>query len=244
GLLLGALALLGWLSYRGAGRLPWRFAVWGGLGGGIGFTDDVAVASDGRIYFSDASSRWGAKQYLFDLLEARPWGRLLRYDPATRTTETLLENLYFANGVALSKDEDFVLVNETYRYRITRYWLAGEKRGTSEVFADNLPGFPDGIAADGRGGFWVAMFAPRNPQADLLHRHPFAKSLLARLPGAFWPKPQRYGLAVQLDANGRVLRTLQDPTGQRVPQVTSAWEHAGWLYLGNLTEPYASRIRL
>lgn len=215
-----------------AGELPFKF------------TDDVDIASDGRIYFSDASSRWDQDTYLFDLLEARPWGRLLRFDPATGKTETLLDDLYFANGVALSQNEDFVLVNETYRYRITRYWISGPKAGTSDMFLDNLPGIADGISSNRRGTFWVAMFTPRNERADFLHRHPFLKRQIAKLPRAFWPKPERYGLVVALDERGQVLESLHDPTGERVPQVTSAWEHEGWLYLGNLTEPYLSRVRV
>ncbi len=89
--------------------------------------------------------------YILDLLEARPHGRLLRYDPSTGKTEVLLKDLYFANGVALSANEDFVLVNETYRYRITRYWLKGEKAGQHEVFIDNLPGLPDNLQGDRKG---------------------------------------------------------------------------------------------
>jgi sugar lactone lactonase YvrE len=89
----------------------------------FGFTDDLDIASDGRIYFSDASSRYHVHDYLLDCIEARPYGRLLRFDPQTGETEVLLRELYFANGVALSPDEDFVLVNETYRYRVTRFWL-------------------------------------------------------------------------------------------------------------------------
>ena len=112
------------------------------------FTDDLDIASDGRIYFSDASSKFHQPDYILDLLEARPHGRLLRYDPSTGKTEVLLKDLYFANGVALSANEDFVLVNETYRYRITRYWLKGEKAGQHEVFIDNLPGLPDNLQGD------------------------------------------------------------------------------------------------
>ena len=100
---------------------------------------------------------------MFDLLEARPHGRLLRYDPATRQTTVLLRDLYFANGVALSRGEDFVLVNETYRYRTRRFWLKGPKAGTSDVFLDNLPGFPDNIDGNRKGSFWLALFTVRNP---------------------------------------------------------------------------------
>lgn len=208
------------------------------------FTDDLAIARDGRIYFSDASSKWGPDSYLHDLLEARPHGRLLRYDPATRQTEVLLPELYFANGVALSQAEDFVLVNETYRYRITRLWLTGERAGRTDVFAENLPGIPDGISSNGRGTFWVAMYTVRNAQADALHPSPFMKRQLAKMPRAFWPKPQRQGMVFAFDEEGRLLRTFQDAGGEKVPHVTAVEERDGWLYLGNLHENYLSRYRL
>ncbi|MCG8455531.1 MAG: SMP-30/gluconolactonase/LRE family protein [Holophagales bacterium] len=216
----------------------------GAAGVPFGFTDDLDVASDGRIYFSDASSRFGVGEYLYDLLEARPHGRLLRHDPATGVTELLAQGLYFANGIALSRDEDFVLVNETYRYRITRYWLKGPKAGTSEIFIDNLPGFPDGVSSNRRGTFWVALFTVRNATMDRLHPYPFAKAFLSKLPRFLWPKPAPYGLVIALDEQGRVLRTLQDPGGAVIPQVTSAEEAGGYLYLGNLDRDYFARVRL
>ncbi|MEM1183200.1 MAG: SMP-30/gluconolactonase/LRE family protein [Acidobacteriota bacterium] len=217
---------------RRADNLPFRF------------TDDLDIASDGRIYFSDASSRFDHHHYLHDLLEARPHGRLLRFDPATGATEVLLDGLYFANGVALSQAEDFVLVNETYRYRITRYWLTGDRAGESDIFADNLPGFPDGVSANRRGTFWAALFTVRNPSADRLHPRPRVKSLLAKLPRLFWPKPAPYGLVIGYDEGGNIIRTLQDPGGEIIPQVTSAEEVDGQLYLGNLDRDFLARVSL
>ncbi|MCB1034455.1 MAG: SMP-30/gluconolactonase/LRE family protein, partial [Acidobacteria bacterium] len=208
----------------------------------FGFTNDLDVASDGTVYFSDASSRFGVDEYLYDLLEARPHGRLLAYDPASRKVRVLLDGLYFANGVALSRDEDFVLVNETYRYRILRYWLKGPRAGTSEVFAEALPGFPDGVSANRQGTFWVALFTVRNPLMDRLHPHPWAKSLLSKLPKAFWPKPAPYGLVLAMDEDGRILGSLQDPGGKRVREVTSVEEHEGTLYLGNLSGQGIARL--
>lgn len=203
------------------------------------FTDDLDIARDGTIYFSDASHRYSQPDYLFDLLEARPNGRLLKYDPATGETTTLLDGLYFANGVALSQNEDFILVNETYRYRVTRYWLQGEKAGQAEVFIDNLPGFPDNISATKDGRFWLALFTVRNPQMDQMHPKPLVKKILSRLPRAFWPKPAPYGFVVELDEQGSILRTLQDPGGQQLRIITSAKEIDGKLYMGSL---YNDRI--
>lgn len=205
----------------------------------LGFADGIDVARDGAVYFSDASSRYGLDLGLYDLLEARPHGRLIRYDPATRKAVVLLKDLYFANGVALSRDEDFVLVNETYRYRITRLWLKGPRAGTSDVFIDNLPGFPDGIASNGSGTFWLALFSVRNGLLDhVLQPRPWAKSLLAKLPKALWPKPEPYGLIAALDEQGRVLRSLHDPGGPHVRQITTVREFGGTLYFGTLEDDW------
>lgn len=79
------------------------------------FADDVAEASDGSVYFSDASSKFGLPDWFLDLLEARPHGRLLRYDPSTKKTSVVLANLTFANGVTLSQGQDFLVVCETWK---------------------------------------------------------------------------------------------------------------------------------
>lgn len=206
------------------------------------FTDDLDIASDGRIYFSDASSRFHQPDYILDLLEARPHGRLLRYDPTTGKTETLLKDLYFANGVALSQHEDFVLVNETYRYRITRYWLKGEKAGQHEVFIDNLPGLPDNLASDRSGTFWVALPSPRKADADMIQQLPWLKRQLTKLPRAVLPKPVPYGLVIQVNEQGEIVRSLHDTSGQHLRMVTSAKPVNGVLYLGSLENDRIGRL--
>jgi len=232
GNLIVADAVKGLLSIDPEGTV--RVLTTGADGVPFRFTDDVDVANDGRIYFSDASSVWGPNEYLYDLLEARPNGRLLRYDSGTGKTEVLLKDLYFANGVAVSQNEDFVLVNETYRYRITRYWITGPKSGTSDVFIDNLPGFPDGVSSNGKGTFWLALFTVRNPVMDWLHPKPWLKSFISTLPRFLWPKPKPYGFVLSLDEQGHITKNLQDPTGEIVKEVTSAEEYDGYVYLGSL----------
>ncbi|MBA57245.1 MAG: gluconolactonase [Pseudomonadales bacterium] len=199
------------------------------------FTDDLEIAADGTIYFTDASTRFDQKHYILDMLEARPWGRLIAYTPATGATKTLLQGLYFANGVAVSSNQDFVLVNETYRYRITRYWISGPKQGQSDIFIDNLPGFPDGVSSSGRGTFWVALPTVRNRQADSMHPYPLVKNIVAKLPDFARPQPQPYGLILELDEQGNILRSLHDPEGDNFPIITSVQESHGKLYLGSLT---------
>ncbi len=208
------------------------------------FTDDLDIARDGTIYFSDASSRFHQPDYLLDLLEARPHGRLLSHDPASGKTQVLLKDLYFANGVALSAEEDFVLVNETYRYRITRYWLKGDKAGSADIFIDNLPGLPDNLQGDGAGTFWVAMPTPRKADADFLHRHPWLKAQLAKLPRALWPKALDYGLVIALNEQGEIVRSLHDTSGSHLRMITSAKPVGDYLYLGSLDNDRIGKLRI
>src|SRR5262249_61699525 len=138
-------------------------------------------------------------------------------DPRTKQTSVLLRDLWFANGVALSAEEDYVLVCETYRYQIVRYWLQGPKAGTSDLFIGDLPGFPDNLSRGDWGLYWVALFTVRNPEADWLQPRPFAKKVLSRLPRAFWPKPEPFGLVLGITPNANLLPTFPHPPPHRLP---------------------------
>lgn len=210
-----------------------------------GLVDDLDIASDGVIYFSDASTKFPFSNYKLDALEARPHGRLVAYYPATGEAKVLLRDLYFANGIAVGPDDAFVLVNETFRYRITRFWLKGEKKGTREVFADNMPGFPDGISYDQKGTFWVAIPNLRDDQIDLkFHPYPERKSLIAKLPKFILPQPLNYGMVVGLDVKGNIIKSLHDPEGVLVREITSVEFHKGYLYLGTLHDDQIARLKI
>src|SRR5262245_6827129 len=94
-------------------------------GAKFGCLNDLDVAADGIIYFTEASAKFPISQFANDILEHRPNGRFLAYDPKTEQTRTLLPEIYFANGVAISPDQSFVLIAETGLYRVIRFWLTG-----------------------------------------------------------------------------------------------------------------------
>ena len=208
----------------------------GAEGKAFRITNDLDIAKDGMIYFSDSSTRFGARDAIADIFEHRGSGRLLRYDPKTKRTTVLLRRLQYANGVAVAPDQSFVLVVETASYRVRVYWLTGPGKGRSDIFIDNLPGFPDGISSNGRDTFWLAMFTTRNPMADRLASRPTLRKIIWRLPKFVQPKPKRYAFVLGLAMNGRITHNLQDPKGRYAP-VTSVLETRGRLYLGSLSEP-------
>ena len=209
-------------------------------GEAISYANDVAVADDGRIFLSNASTKFGAAAFggtleasLLDILEHGGNGVVIEFDPASGRAEILLDGLNFANGVAISRDQQFLLVAETGSYRILKYWLEGPIAGTTEVLIDNLPGFPDNINTGLYGRFWVGLVAPRNRLLDRLSGHPLARKIVQRLPAVVRPQPVASSHVIAVDADGTVLMDLQDP-GARFPMITGALETPKALYLTTL----------
>ena len=206
------------------------------------FTDDVDIGPDGIIYFTDASSKYNIDNYRLDLMEHRPWGRLLSYSPKSGITGSLLGGLYFANGVAVSPDGNYVLVNETSNYQVRKYWLKGQQAGQSEIIINNLPGFPDGISSNGKGIYWIALPALRKSIVDYCADKPFLRKIILRLPEWLQPSPDRHGFVLGIDGNGKVIHNLQYPSPDSFSPITSVEEIGGILYLGSLTYPGFARI--
>lgn len=205
------------------------------------FTNNAAIAGDGSIYFTDTSQHFGVEDYLLDLIEHSGTGRLFAHRP-DGTTELLLDGLQFANGVALAPDESYVLVAETGSYRIQRYWLTGDTAGRTEVFVDNLPGFPDNMS-EGDGIFWVALPTPRDAIFDAMASWPKLRRIYAALPQVLQRKPRKYGLVLGFDDDGQVVHNLQDPSG-RVEFITGVRWHDGRLYLGSLTTQHVAVLKV
>lgn len=214
----------------------------------ITYADDLAVAEDGTIYFSDASSKFGAMKAggsyqasLLDIMEHGGHGRVLRYDPATSETTLVLGGLNFANGVAISDDQQYLLVNETGHYRVLKHWLAGPSAGDTEVLIDNLPGFPDNINNGLSGKFWVGLVAPRNRLLDRLSDRPWLRRVVQRLPAAVRPKAVPSSHVIAIDGNGEVLMNLQD-TAARLPALTGVYEDRDALWLTTLFGTTLARL--
>ena len=197
------------------------------------FVDDLDVDEQGGIWFSDASQRFDYTQVALDFFEGSRTGRLLRYDPETKQIEVMMDGLFFANGVTLGPNEDYVLVNETGMGRVHRLWLKGDKAGQRDIFVDELPGTPDNIRFDGRDTFWIAMPSLR-ASLDSLAALPRLRALLTFLPIALLEaaaQPASFVIGVNLD--GEVVHNLQDQDNP-FHYITGATPCGDTLYLGSL----------
>jgi hypothetical protein len=207
----------------------------------IAYADDVDIAPDGSVYFTDASTKFGAEESggilagsLLDLMEHGGHGRVLRYDPTTKDTEVALEALNFANGLAMTASGKHFLVVETGTYSIKKVALDGTG---IETIIENLPGFPDNINRNADGTFWFGLVSPRSEVADGLSNKPFMRKIIMRLPAFMRPAAQRYGFVVKIDEDGNVLETLQGPSGQYALTTGLIEGPDGARFITSLTEP-------
>jgi len=210
----------------------------------IRYADNVDIASDGRMYFSDASTRFGAEEYggtfeasIFDILEHRKNGRILVYNPNAKTKEErtteLLYGFSFPNGIALDKNEASFFFAETGEYQILRHWIKGPRAGETEVVLESLPGYPDNVNRGQDGRYWVGLTKPRSELLDNMADSPFLRKVTLRLPDAIKPIPPSYGHVFAFNENGEIVRDLQDPEGA-YPSATGASEAPGRLYIQSL----------
>lgn len=209
-------------------------------------SNGLVISNNQSVYFTNTSyeSPYTIKSGRKLILEMKPSGGLYKYDPLSKNIETLIDGLYFGNGVAVSKDQTFLLVVETAKYRILRYWLNGDKAGSYEIFLENLPGFPNGISLCDNGSFWLGFTTKRNDALDNIHSKPAMKKIVYSLPSALQPKQDKFGMVMNISEKGLILKTLFDTLGVKLPEAGAVKEKNGYLYIGGDNLPYIGKLKL
>jgi len=204
------------------------------------YPNNLAIARNGKVYFTEASSKFGAARYrgtynasLLDVMEHGGHGSVFEYDPASGETRKLIGDLNYANGIAISKDDSYLVIAETSHYRVLKHWLSGPRSGETEVLLENLPGFPDNIKTGFNGRFWLGFVAPRNRLLDRLSGAPWLRRVVQRLPETLRPKAVPASHVIAFNGDGEILMNLQDPDAQ-YPTLTGVLETNRSLYLTTL----------
>ncbi|KAK6942186.1 Strictosidine synthase, conserved region [Dillenia turbinata] len=200
--------------------------------------------NSGDVYFSESSSYFHRRNYILLSVSGDKSGRLLKYDPKGKQVTVLVENLRYPNGVALSKDSNYILIAETPNCRILKFWLKTSRAGILEVFAQ-IPGFPDNIKRNLKGEFWVGIYSRRGRFAKWIISNPWFGKFLFKLP----VDPMRLqsvltnwggsGLAVKMNEEGNIVKILEDKSRKTWRSISEVEERNGTLWIGSITEPYA-----
>ncbi len=248
GNIIAADAMRGLLSINAEGKVTVLVDKFNGAP--LLFTDGVVVAKNGKIYFTDASTRFGPEKWgssleagILELMENSATGRVLEYDPATKTTRIVAHGLSFANGIALSQDESSLFVSETGRFRVWKIattannldvqTLDAQSGAQASVLLDNLPGYPDNLTRGTDGKIWLGFVKQRTALLDRLAKWPSLRKVVLRLPRAWWPVPKPYGHVMAFMEDGKVVADLQDPSGA-YPETTGATETKDRIYIQSL----------
>ncbi|KAK9287638.1 hypothetical protein L1049_016075 [Liquidambar formosana] len=210
------------------------------------FANDLDIHKNGSIFFTDTSKRYNRVNHFFILLEGEGTGRLLRYDPSTKTTHIVLDGLAFPNGVQLSREQTFLLFTETTNCRLMKYWLEGPKTGAVELVA-NLPGFPDNVRLNDKGQFWVAIDCCRTRSQEVLTHNPWIRSIYFRLPIKMSLLARLMGMRMYtvislFSEEGEILEVLEDQKGVAMKLVSEVKEAKGKLWIGTVAHNHIATL--
>ena len=210
----------------------------------LNFCSNVVELPDGTIFFTQSTAKFTYANFKGAIIEARGDGGLFRRDPDGKVT-TVLNHLYFANGLTATLDGTALVFAETQGRRLSKYWLTGPQAGTVTVLAEHLPAMPDNISTGSTGWIWVAMVTPRNAAADTLApRAPVLRKLVWALPDRLQPQiaPEVYAVAFDPDTGAAVsgVRMKRPDFGV----VTGLVEHQGRLWMSSIGFPAVAHCAL
>jgi sugar lactone lactonase YvrE len=208
------------------------------------FCSNVTETADGAVYFTESTTAFTVGHYLGAILEARGRGALHRLDPDGSVT-TVVDGLYFANGVTPTSDGSALVFAETQGRRLSKYWLTGPKAGNVTPLAVNLPAMPDNLSTGADGRIWCAMVTPANPLADRLAAGPpGVRKALWRLPSRLQPKPKAVVWVTAFDPDSGVAVAGMRTTDPRFSMVTGLVESGERLWMGSIGSAHLGWIPL
>ncbi|XP_067121876.1 adipocyte plasma membrane-associated protein-like [Centruroides vittatus] len=232
--------------------------------------DDLDMDENGVIYFSDVSTKWKCDTFFYSMLEHENTGRIIQYDPKTKKASILLDGLYYPNGVQFSKKKDSLLIAETVKERVLKYYLKGAKKGQLEVLVE-FPGMVDNLRPS-KNGYWVAINNFKNSSKpgiiDHLNKYPLVKKAAVRYLHSinklvnyatdYWPAlktkqlerflsiesyfDKNHGMIVEFDEDGKIINSLHSPDGKS-SLFSEVLEYNGYLYVGSYVNPVIIKVK-
>ncbi len=204
----------------------------------------ITPGGAGRLLVCIGSVQNPAADWKRDLLQRGASGQVWSVPLADGAVQKLAGGLSWPSGVALAGER--LVVVEAWKHRLTQ-------AGAAPLITD-LPGYPSRLCP-APGGWWLAVFAPRNQLIELVLREDDYRNRMMRemdpdhwiaptlSPAADFNEPMQggairthgiikpwaptrsYGLLVRLDADFRPIASYHSRADGRFHGVTSALQH-------------------
>ena len=212
----------------------------------------VTAAPDGRIFAVEGSAGRVPNQWRHDLMEKRSNGRLISCDATMASACVELSNLQYPYGVSVAADSNSLWFTESWSHRVSRIPLRASGQQQPEVVLRNLPGYPARIHPNGRGGFYLGVFARRTHLVEfVLKEDDFREEMMTTIAPDYWvapafaggadclepmqigsvkalgiqkpwAPPRSYGLLAHLNGDGEATDSIHSQAGGRFHGITGA----------------------
>jgi hypothetical protein len=196
-----------------------------------------------------------------DLMNRRSSGSIWRIalDGKGRDAVPIARNLAFPYGLAVGSNGT-LLASESWRHRVLA--LDPNVAKAPQALLTDLPAYPARIVPASAGGYWLAMFAPRNQLVEfVLREEGYRRRMVSGIDPAYWIAPAlssgasflepiqggarkklnmlkpwspswSYGLVVRCDANMRPVASFHSRADGSIHGVTTLIEADGALLAG------------
>ena len=177
------------------------------------------VGSD-TLVVAHGSARHPAAEWRRDLMSKGASGSVWRFNLADGSAIPLATGLAFPNGIAVDSRGTTLFLSESWRHRVLTVETA--RPGAPTVVLDDLPAYPGRIVAASSGGFWMALFAPRNPLVAFVLSEPrYCRRMMESIDPDHW-------IAPALASRRNVLEPLQGGARKTMNQL-KPWSPS-WSY--------------
>lgn len=147
----------------------------------------LCFATPDTVLVANGSQLFAAAGWKRDLMAKGATGSVWRVDLANGagTATKLADGLRFPSGVGV--DGERVFVSEAWAHCIRTLLIGG---GGVETALPGLPAYPGRMIRSGDGGFWLAMFAPRNSLVEfVLKEDDYRRRMTETIDPDYWIAP-------------------------------------------------------
>ncbi|XP_038679847.1 protein STRICTOSIDINE SYNTHASE-LIKE 10-like [Tripterygium wilfordii] len=192
------------------------------------FTNGLDInINTGEVFFTVSSMVFQRRDYALAFISMDKTGRLLKYDPHTNNVTVLHRKLAIPNGIALSKNNSFLLVAESTTSRILKFSFINDSTsvGTPKHLVQ-LKRPPDNIKRNAKGEFWVALVSGLDEVSVTVSM----------------PSSVEDPVGVKINEEGRVIGVLSANGSKELESISEVEEVDGVLWIGSVVKPYVAHI--